>query len=291
MTDSSVLGSRPPAAERHTHVRPVAPSSTTSTALKLSQVSKSFPLRGGGKLEVLRGIDLDVPTGSIAALLGRSGCGKSTLLHIIAGLTEQDSGEITIDGMPADMFRKSGSVGYMFQDDRLLPWRTAVNNVALALEPGKMPRRERLNRAREMLALVGLSGFEDSYPNELSGGMRSRVALARSLAPRPSILLMDEPFSRLDAQTRSAMHSEIARLRGLLGTTVLFVTHDVEEAAVLADRVTVLAPRPGRVVESFDLGQPAPPRDGTSRETVEVVRALKAALGDPAPDEQGSNAA
>src|SRR5690606_9171796 len=123
-----------------------------------------------------------------------------------------------------------GVVGYMFQDDRLLPWRTALRNVALSLESKAMPRSERLVRAREMLALVGLAGFEDAFPNELSGGMRSRVALARSLAPRPRILLMDEPFSRLDSQTRATMHAELVRLRDLLGMTVLFVTHDVEEA-------------------------------------------------------------
>ena len=136
-----------------------------------------------------------VSEGGIAALLGRSGCGKSTLLHIVSGLTEQDSGEVWIQGTTARAFRERGAVGYMFQDDRLLPWRTALNNVALALEPGRMGRGERLDRSREMLEMVGLAGFENAYPNELSGGMRSRVALARSLAPRPGILLMDEPAS------------------------------------------------------------------------------------------------
>jgi len=261
-----------------------APAAAPPPAMRLEKVSKRFPLRDGDSLEVLRDIDLDVPEGGIAALLGRSGCGKSTLLHIVSGLTEQDSGEVWIQGTTARAFRERGAVGYMFQDDRLLPWRTALNNVALALEPGRMGRGERLDRSREMLEMVGLAGFENAYPNELSGGMRSRVALARSLAPRPGILLMDEPFSRLDAQTRSAMHAELVRLRDLLGMTVLFVTHDIEEAAVLAEQVTVLAPRPGRVVERFDLGRSAPPRDGTSPEAVETARALKAALGEPSAE-------
>lgn len=254
-------------------------------ALRLEGVTKSFPARAGGRLDVLRGIDLSVRSGAIHAILGRSGCGKSTLLHLIAGLAPHDGGRIAIEGVDMAAFRDWRAIGYVFQDDRLLPWRSALRNVALALEPEGLSRRERLDRAREMLALVGLSGFEEAFPNELSGGMRSRVALARSLAHRPRILLMDEPFSRLDAQTRAAMHGEVARLRDLLGMTVLFVTHDVEEAAVLADEVTVLAPRPGRVIARFTLDGPRPPRDGTAPTAVETVRRLKAALQDTPPGE------
>src|SRR3546814_9694244 len=180
-------------------------------------MSKSFALRGGDRLEVLRDIDLTVPSGSIAALLGRSGCGKSTLLHIIAGLTDQDTGRVFIDGAGLDPGTRA-AVGYRVQDDRLRPWRTALRNVALSLEPIGMSKRDRLDRAREMLAMVGLAGFEDAFPNELSGGMRSRVALARSLAPRPRILLMDEPFSRLDTQTRTTMHGD--RKSVVKGTSV-----------------------------------------------------------------------
>ena len=288
MNDGLAIATRPHA-EAHGGIAAQATDRSAPAALRLERVSKSFDLRGGDRLEVLRSIDLTVPHGSIAALLGRSGCGKSTLLHIVAGLTEQDSGEVWIDGKPAATFHESGAVGYMFQDDRLLPWRTALNNVALSLEPGNTGRRERLDRAREMLEMVGLAGFENAYPNELSGGMRSRVALARSLAPRPGILLMDEPFSRLDAQTRSAMHAELVRLRDLLGMTVLFVTHDIEEAAVLAEQVTVLAPRPGRIVEQFDLDRSPPPRDGTGTEAVETARALKAALGEPSTGSDGAS--
>jgi NitT/TauT family transport system ATP-binding protein len=247
--------------------------------LVLRGVDKSFALRDGGTLEVLRGVDIEVRAGTIHALLGRSGCGKSTLLHIIAGLTPMDRGEIEIRGMPIAAFRDWRAIGYLFQDDRLLPWRTACRNVALALEPSDMPRQARRERAREMLDLVGLASFADAYPNELSGGMRSRVALARSLAPHPDILLMDEPFSRLDAQTRSALHVELARLRDLLGMTVLFVTHDVEEAAVLAEDITVLAPRPGRVVERLALPG-RPPRNPLHPSIAETTRRLRLALGD-----------
>jgi ABC-type nitrate/sulfonate/bicarbonate transport system ATPase subunit len=258
-------------------------------ALSLSGVSKTFPVRGGGRLEVLRGIDLEIRQGEIHALLGRSGCGKSTLLNIIANLIEPDSGRIAIEGVNSRAFRRWEMIGYMFQDDRLLPWRTAIRNVALALENQGLGGAERMRRSKEMLAMVGLSSFEQAYPNELSGGMRSRVALARSLVRHPRILLMDEPFSRLDAQTRSEMHRELVRLRRLLGMTVLFVTHDVEEAAVLANRVTVLAPRPGRVVEEFEFATKDVPRDGTAPAVVAEIRRLKAALGEAANSPVGQN--
>lgn len=258
-------------------------------ALSLSGVSKTFPVRGGGRLEVLRGIDLEIRQGEIHALLGRSGCGKSTLLNIIANLIEPDSGRIAIEGVNSRAFRRWEMIGYMFQDDRLLPWRTAIRNVALALENQGLGGAERMRRSKEMLAMVGLSSFEQAYPNELSGGMRSRVALARSLVRHPRILLMDEPFSRLDAQTRSEMHRELVRLRRLLGMTVLFVTHDVEEAAVLANRVTVLAPRPGRVVEEFEFATKDVPRDGTAPAVVAEIRRLKAALGEAANSPAGQN--
>ncbi len=253
--------------------------------LQLEAVSKSYTVRDGASLEVLRAVDLQVHPGAIHAILGRSGCGKSTLLHLIAGLAPPDSGRIAVRGTDIREFDDWRTVGYVFQDDRLLPWRTALRNVALALEPDRLSRRERLDRAREMLALVGLAGFEHAYPNELSGGMRSRVALARSLVRRPRLLLMDEPFSRLDAQTRTAMHAEIVRLRDLLGMSVLFVTHDVEEAAVLADEITVLAPRPGRVIARIDPGIAPPPRDATAPGAGEVARRLRAALAEPGDDD------
>jgi NitT/TauT family transport system ATP-binding protein len=164
----------------------------------------------------------------------------------------------------------------MFQDDRLLPWRVAVRNVALALEAGAMPAAERMRRARAVLDLVGLGGFEHSYPHQLSGGMRSRVALARSLVGEPQILLMDEPFSRLDAQTRGSMHRELLRIHALRAMTILFVTHDVEEAVVLADHVVMMSARPGRVRRTIDITLPQP-RIGTPG-AVALTAELRASL-------------
>jgi ABC-type nitrate/sulfonate/bicarbonate transport system ATPase subunit len=250
--------------------------------LHLAGVSKFFPTRDGGRLQALKDIDLTVEAGTIHALLGRSGCGKSTLLNIIAGLMEPDAGTVRVDGAALDCSRPTPFIGYMFQDDRLMPWRTASANVAFALENQPLGKAERAAKVTEMLELVGLTGFGNAFPNELSGGMRSRVALARSLVRQPRLLLMDEPFSRLDSETRDAMHEEIVRLRNLLGMTVLFVTHDVEEAVVLADAITVLAPRPGRVAEAVDLGREMPSagrlRDSTDPQVVEQIRRLKATL-------------
>ena len=250
--------------------------------LQLVRVGKSFTVAGGGRIEVLRDIDLTVEEGRIHALLGRSGCGKSTLLNIVAGLVDADCGAVRINGQERGARGPQPEVGYVFQDDRLMPWRTARDNVAFALENRSGTRRERRAKAHEILELVGLTGFEQAFPNQLSGGMRSRVALARALVRRPRLLIMDEPFSRLDAETRSAMHLEIRRLRDILGTTVLFVTHDVEEAAVLADHVTVLRPRPGRIATVLPVHELLPgegaQRDGTDPGVVAVMRQLKSAL-------------
>jgi NitT/TauT family transport system ATP-binding protein len=179
--------------------------------------------------------------------------------------------------VPAKNFTDWKSVSYMFQEDRLLPWRTAQRNVEFSLEAGSMPGQERQARAREALQLVGLGGFENAFPYQLSGGMRSRVALARSLVQDPCILLMDEPFSRLDAQTRSHMHQEVLRIHEMKGMTIVFVTHDVEESVVLADRVAVMAPRPGRVREVVDVALPRP-RDATQPEAVRYIQRLRALI-------------
>ena len=216
-------------------------------ALAFSVVSKSFAQQGGGRLEVLRDVSFIVPAGGIVAILGPSGCGKTTLLNIAAGLAAPDRGAATLPGALRQGAIDWHRVGYMFQDDRLLPWRNAQTNVELSLETGAMQGAERRRRAAAALALVGLADFARAYPQELSGGMRSRVALARSLVQEPVILLMDEPFSRLDAQTRGAMHRELLRIHALRRLAILFVTHDVEEAVALADHVVVLAHRPGRV--------------------------------------------
>jgi len=212
----------------------------------------------------------------VVAILGPSGSGKSTLLNMAAGLIFPDAGRVVVMGQRTDAAVDWSHVGYMFQDDRLLPWRVAVRNVALALEAGAMPAAERMRRARAVLDLVGLGGFEHSYPHQLSGGMRSRVALARSLVGEPQILLMDEPFSRLDAQTRSSMHRELLRIHAMRAMTILFVTHDVEEAVVLADHVVMMSARPGRVRRTIDITLPQP-RIGTPG-AVALTAELRASL-------------
>ena len=191
----------------------VRPAPAGAPAISFQDVSKRFPTSDGRMLEVLRGVSFDLPVGEIVAIVGPSGAGKSTLLNLAAGLIlpDQRRASGSSAGHTAGAVDWS-RVGYMFQDDRLLPWRVALANVTLALEAGAMPAAERRRRARDALDLVGLADFAKAYPHQLSGGMRSRVALARSLVGEPDLLLMDEPFSRLDAQTRATMHRELLRI-------------------------------------------------------------------------------
>lgn len=250
----------------------------TETAVSVKNVTKRFRDSTGQPLTVLEDISFALNPSEIVALLGPSGCGKSTLLNIIAGLQLPDAGVVTVAGTLVSA-RNTPALGYVFQDDRLMPWRTSLRNVTFSLEAGSIPRRERDERARETLELMELGGFADTYPYQLSGGMRSRVALARSLVLRPSILLMDEPFGRLDAQTRAQMHTEVLRVKNLLDMSVLFVTHDVDESVMLADRVIVFAPRPGRIKEILPI-ELARPRDTSTQEAAAYVHRLKAMIGD-----------
>ncbi len=245
--------------------------------VRLAAISKWFARRGAEPLHVLQDINFQVKARSITALLGASGCGKSTLLNIVSGLVAPDRGEVRLRDTPLARFDDWRALGYMFQEDRLLPWRSALDNVAFGLEATPMSRAERRRRAMEELAVVGLEGFAATYPFELSGGMRSRVALARSLVTRPSILLMDEPFSKLDPAIRSQMHDELLRIARMKEMTILFVTHDVEEAIVLADQIVLLMPRPGRVREVVPVRLPYP-RDPASLDVAQQVRALRGRL-------------
>jgi ABC-type nitrate/sulfonate/bicarbonate transport system ATPase subunit len=242
-----------------------------TAALELAGIGKRF-----GATTVLDGIDLVVDTGEILALVGPSGSGKSTLLNILSGLLPADTGRYLVCGMPASGLGDWRAIGYMFQEDRLLPWRSVRDNVAFGLERSGVTRADRLRRANALLEMVGLAAHGDAWPHELSGGMRSRVALARSLAPQPSVLLMDEPFSKLDPHTRSQMHDELLRIQAANGMTVVLVTHDMEEAVVLADRVVRLAPWPGRIIEAVSLHTLARPRIPTTPAVAEQVRALRA---------------
>jgi len=205
----------------------------------------------------LDGIDLEVPDGQFVAVVGPSGCGKSTLLSIVAGLRLPSSGTVLCDGetMTAPMPRK---VGMVFQEANLLPWLSAVDNVAFPLKLRRVTKRERLEAARRMLELTGLTGAEDRLPHQLSGGMKQRVAIARGLVQNPGVLLMDEPFASLDEQTRMVLGDELLRIWSETKKTVLFVTHSLNEAVYLADRVIVLSARPGRVVDDVAVDLPRP---------------------------------
>jgi ABC-type nitrate/sulfonate/bicarbonate transport system ATPase subunit len=246
-------------------------------SVRIRELSKSYPIQSGGALKVLDRISLDIEPGTLHAIRGPSGGGKSTLLQILSRLTDYDSGSVEIDGVDLRRFRGWRSIGYAFQDDRLLPWRTVLRNVNLAVEFPEISRTEQLERSRRIIDIVGLSQFENAYPHELSGGMRSRVALARSLVLEPSILLMDEPFARLDAQTRATLQGEFLRLRKLFDMTVVLVTHDLGEAAILADEITVFSSRPARVVDRFSILEPRP-RDPASLEVISVIKRLRDAL-------------
>ena len=213
---------------------------------------------------VLDGIDLTIERGEFVSIIGPSGCGKSTLLKLVAGLTPCSRGEIAVNGMKPVDARKL--VSFVFQDATLLPWRTVEKNVALALELEGRPRAENEATTASLLELVGLSNVAQHYPRQLSGGMKMRTSIARALATRPRLLLMDEPFAALDEMTRDRMNEELLRLREEQNWTVLFVTHSVAEAVFLASKVIVLAPHPGRIAHIIDVDLPYP-RTAETRES------------------------
>ncbi|MEV7413905.1 ABC transporter ATP-binding protein [Streptomyces sp. NPDC089919] len=227
--------------------------STPQPKIVFDGVGKTFPRKEsgragrGGTFTALDGVDLSIAAGEFTVVVGPSGCGKSTLLDLLGGLTRPTSGQVLLDGRPVT--GPGPDRGIVFQQYALLPWRTALGNVEFGLEATGVPRRERAERARAHLDLVGLAGFEDRHPHELSGGMRQRVAIARSLAYDPDVLLMDEPFAALDAQTRESLQDELLRIWQRTGKTVVFITHGIEEAVYLGQRVAVLTSRPGRVKE------------------------------------------
>ncbi|MER8071819.1 ABC transporter ATP-binding protein [Streptomyces sp. NPDC094034] len=200
----------------------------------------------------LQEVSLDIAMGEFVAIVGPSGCGKSTLLKLVAGLLKASSGTVRLQGERVDGPRHD--IGYVFQRAALLEWRTARRNILLQAEMRRMPAEPARRRAAELIEMTGLSGFEDAYPHELSGGMQQRVALCRALLHEPPVLLMDEPFGALDALTREQMNMELNRIWRETGTTVLLVTHSISEAVYLADRVVVMSPRPGTITEIIDVG-------------------------------------
>jgi sulfonate transport system ATP-binding protein len=231
--------------------------STDGPAIELRGATKRFRSSGGVHTAV-RDLRLTVERGEFVAVVGPTGCGKSTTLSLVSGLEPASAGEVLVHGRPVDGIPEG--VGYMFQNDAVLPWRSVLDNVATGPRYRGMSRRDARERARDWVGRVGLGGFESYYPHQLSGGMRKRVALAQTLVGEPSILLMDEPFSSLDVQTRGLMQDELLRLWSgdgepgtARGAAVVFVTHDLEEAVVLADRVVVMTAGPATVKASFDV--------------------------------------
>ncbi len=226
----------------------------------------------------LEGLDLSVAEGEFVCLLGPSGCGKTTVLRIVAGLDTKTSGSVRVhrpvsgSSAVAELAEVVGAGrdrGMVFQEFALFPWRSVRQNIEFGPELAAVPEAERARRSTELIELVGLKGFDDAYPRELSGGMKQRVAIARALANEPEVLLMDEPFGSLDAQTRNLMQKELLRIWSSAKKTVLFVTHSVEEAVFLADRIVIMTARPGKVREIIPVTMPRP-RDRTSREFIAV---------------------
>jgi NitT/TauT family transport system ATP-binding protein len=226
---------------------PGSPSAGEGALVRLEDVGKSFK---NGTI-ALAGVNLDVRRGEFLSLLGPSGCGKSTILRLLAGLTSASAGAIAWADAQHEL-------GFVFQEPTLMPWSNVFDNVWLPLRLAGASRAAARARIEEMLAKVGLSGFEKSYPRELSGGMKMRVSIARALVTRPSVLLMDEPFAALDEITRTKLNDDLVALKCELGATVVFVTHSVYESVYLSDRIVVMAPRPGRVVAEIDVPTPLP---------------------------------
>ncbi len=232
-----------------------------ASQITLRGAAKRYRTPHGGTQEALASVDLEIPRGQFVSLLGPSGCGKTTLLKIIGGLVERSSGELLIDGEPVQAALKQRKFGFVFQDATLLPWKNVIDNASLLLDITR--QRNGQDRVRDLLAMVGLTGFEEFYPAQLSGGMKQRVSLARALALGPEILLMDEPFAALDAITRDRMGEELLKI--LDGSrTVVIVTPSIPEAVLLSDRVVVMSARPGRVVADVSIGLPRP-RSGEIR--------------------------
>ena len=223
--------------------------------LGVDEVTKIYS-DGVNEFVALEGVSLEAKFNEFVTIVGPSGCGKSTLLKCIAGLLDIDGGSIEIDGARVD--GPYSLAGLVFQDPALFDWRTALKNVLLQAEIRRLPKEPHLKRAYELLKLVGLEGFEESYPDELSGGMRQRVAICRALLHDPPLLLMDEPFGALDALTREKLNLDLERIWAESRKTVIFITHDIEEACFLADRVLVMASRPGRITSEVTVDLPRP---------------------------------
>jgi NitT/TauT family transport system ATP-binding protein len=229
---------------------------SSPAVVDLAGVTKIYETASGDRVHALKDINLALADGEFVSVVGASGCGKTTLLRIIGGLEEEYDGELTLRGRAAAKSRQN--VGIVFQDANLLPWRNILQNVLLPTQVLRLDKRASIARARELIELVGLKGFEDKYPFELSGGMRQRISIARALVHDPSVLLMDEPFGALDALTRETMNAEVLKIWEATGKTVFMITHSIAEAVFMSDRVIVMSPRPGRIIAEKRINLPRP---------------------------------
>ncbi|WP_316174919.1 MULTISPECIES: ABC transporter ATP-binding protein [unclassified Bradyrhizobium] len=254
---ASVRGAESPAAGR--------------TRIAVQALMKTYST-GGREFVAVDNVTFDVREGEFVALLGPSGCGKSTILNMVAGLLPRSGGRILIDGDTVETGKVNPRVGYVFQRDTLFPWRTVEQNIGYGLEIAGVPKPERAQRVTEAIGKAGLTGFGRSFPRMLSGGMRQRVALMRTLILAPEILLMDEPFGALDTHTKLEMHKTLLEIWERERQTVLFVTHDLGEALTLASRIILLSARPGRLKDDFEVSFPRPRDPVSLRETAEFGR-------------------
>ncbi len=255
--------------------------------LRVDRVVKEFAMRGTGRMQrVLDGISLDIAPGEFVVLLGPSGCGKSTLLNVIAGFMHADSGQVLHAG--GVVLKPDQRRTVVFQDYALFQWMTIQRNVEFGLKAKGVPEAERARIAAEFIALVQLTGFENRYPYEVSGGMKQRAALARALAPNPDVVLMDEPFGALDAQTRVLLQEEVARIAAQTRKTVLFVTHSIDEAVFLADRVVVMSAHPGRIRRIYQVDLPRP-RTAQTRAQPEFIALTQELWESLKPEWQAEN--
>jgi len=236
----------------------MAEAQNSNVEIMLKDIGMIYRTNDGRDVTALTGVSMDIQKGEFISLLGPSGCGKTTLLRIIADLLQPTSGEITIAGETAKDARLSKKYGIVFQSPVLYDWRTVKKNIMLPLEIMHISKEEREDRAAKMLEIVGLSDFANHYPNQLSGGMQQRVGIARALAIQPQILLMDEPFSALDEFTKEKLHEDLLRIWAKTNKTIIFVTHNIQEAVFLSNRVCVLSPHPGRLSAVIDIDLPRP---------------------------------
>lgn len=249
--------------------------------LRLRDVSHTYPIKDR-QVEAIRGISLDVAEGEFLSLCGPSGCGKTTLLEVMSGLRRPTEGTVELEGRPVT--GPSRDIGIVFQEDSTFPWLTVLENIEFGMQMLGVPRSERRRRAHDMVDLVGLHGFESTYPHQLSGGMRQRVAIARTLASRPKLVVMDEPFGALDEQTRLILGVELLRIVSETEATAILVTHSIQEAALLSDRIAVLTARPGRVKTVIVSPLPKPRNAGVlaTHAFAEVSRRVWASLEEDA---------